>query len=207
MSISADGGEHPRIVLIEHDQGLCDALSAAFRRRWPRAAILLATDDETSVLMALERAPDAVVLDADLPNCASATVLDRIRRGTDAAVVLLGRTARDCCASHSTVSAVDLELVKPFSPRVLISFIDTRLGPVAEVADRDRLAVAERSARRRLAQRSAAAARVVLAASLVFLAVAQSWPYSSMGRDLVCDLPADEISGQFDVLGWCEDGE
>jgi DNA-binding response OmpR family regulator len=202
MSTSEDGDGRPRIVLIEHDQGLRDALSAAFRRRWPHANIRLATDDETGVQMVLEQVPDAVVLDADLPDSASANVLTRIRRGTDATVVLLGRSARDHYANHSSVPAVDLELTKPFSTRVLISFIDTRLRPAAELADGDRLVCLDqdRSPRRRVVQRSAAVARCVLAASLVFMAAGHAWSYSGIDRDLVCDLPADEISEQVEAL-------
>lgn len=185
MRISPDRDGRPCIVVIEHERGVSDALSIAFRRHWPQAAVLLASDAETGVRLALERTPDVVLLDADLPADSAQDVLDGIRGRSSVPVVLLGgRTAS---------AEVDLELAKPFSTRVLLQFIETRLRTPPETVDQDRPAVLERTAR---------AASAVLAAALVVLSAGQPWPYNGADRDLVCDLPADQASDQFQAVRW-----
>jgi DNA-binding response OmpR family regulator len=55
-----------RILLIDDEQRLLDALVAAFHFRWPEAEVVTATDAETGLSLALGSDLDAVVLDVRL---------------------------------------------------------------------------------------------------------------------------------------------
>jgi DNA-binding response OmpR family regulator len=189
MSTPPHRDGRPRIVVIEHEQGVSDALSVAFRRRWPTADIMVAADEEAGVRMVAEQTPDAVVLDADLPLGSAADALDQVLLGSDVPVVRLGSHASDRYPSRSTTPDVDLELAKPFSTRVLVRFIDARL---------------RKRRTPRVVERLVAAGSVLVVVALVLLAATQTATFNGVDRDLMCDLPVDGLTEQLDGFGWCD---
>jgi DNA-binding response OmpR family regulator len=129
-----------RIVLVDDDQRLLDALCTAFRFRWPEAEVLTATDAEAGLWLALNRAPDAVVLDVGLPDRNGFDVLVDIRRVSNVPVILLTAARDEMDHVRGLELGADDYLIKPIGHLPLLAHIRAVLRRAQPLADSDGLA-------------------------------------------------------------------
>jgi two-component system KDP operon response regulator KdpE len=125
-----------RIVLIEDEQRLLDVLATIFRFRWPEADILMATDGETGLWLALERSTDVVVLDVSLPDRSGFDVLADIRRTSDVPVVVLTAAKDETDQVRGLELGADAYLSKPFGNMALLAHINAVLRRAQPLAER-----------------------------------------------------------------------
>ncbi|HTZ45302.1 MAG TPA: response regulator transcription factor [Jatrophihabitans sp.] len=107
-------GDRPRVLVVDDEAGLTDALVSALRfDGWDAAGAL---DARTALAMATERRPDLVVLDVMLPDLDGFEVLRRLRVLSEQVCVLF-LTARDAVEDRiAGISAGgDDYVTKPFS--------------------------------------------------------------------------------------------
>ena len=78
-----------KILIIDAEQRLLDALAAGFQFQRRDAEVLCATTAERGLALYLEHVPDVVVLDVGLPDRSGLQVLGEIRRCADTPVVML----------------------------------------------------------------------------------------------------------------------
>jgi DNA-binding response OmpR family regulator len=126
-----------KILLVEDDRQLVDALLTAFRFRWPEAELFTAGDAETGLWLALKRAPDAVVLDLGLPDRSGFDVLVDIRRVSDVPVILLTAARGEMDHVRGLELGADDYLVKPFGHMPLLAHIKAVLRRAQPLADSD----------------------------------------------------------------------
>jgi two-component system KDP operon response regulator KdpE len=119
-----------RIVLIDDDQRLLDALVTAFKFCWPGAEVLTATDGETGLdLMSpegessAECPADIVVLDVGLPDRSGFAVLADIRRMSDVPVVLLTAAKEEADQVRGLEMGADDYVTKPFNTMMLLAHV------------------------------------------------------------------------------------
>ena len=119
-----------KILLVDDDQRLLDALVTAFRFRWPEAEVFTARDAETGLWLALKRAPDVVVLDVGLPDRSGFDVLVDVRRVSDVPVILLTAAHAEMDHVRGLELGADDYLVKPFSTDELLARVRALLRRV-----------------------------------------------------------------------------
>jgi two-component system KDP operon response regulator KdpE len=82
-----------RVLVIDDDADILQALSLSLQFRWPECEVVLAPDGEEGLRCFREQAPDVVVLDIGLPGLSGIDVLRSIRQ--DSATPVLMLTARN----------------------------------------------------------------------------------------------------------------
>ena len=128
-----------RVLLVEDDDAIRSSVEAALRSERYTVRALPTGEDLARELA--DFAPDLVVLDWMLPGPSGIVLAERIRRTSDAAVIML--TARDAVDDRlrGFDEGVDDYVVKPFSVAELLARIGAvlrrrgRVPAVIEVAD------------------------------------------------------------------------
>jgi DNA-binding response OmpR family regulator len=112
-----------KILLVDDEQRLLDALVTAFHFRWPEAEVITATDADSGLWLALGCNPDAVVLDIGLPDRSGLDVLTEIRRSSDVPVILLTAAREEMDHVRGLELGADDYLGKPFGNMALLSHV------------------------------------------------------------------------------------
>ena len=76
----ARGESTVKVLIIDDDPDIVDAVSLIFNARWPDAVSLSAFDGTTGIEMAKSKSPDVVILDLILPDMDGLIVCHEIRR-------------------------------------------------------------------------------------------------------------------------------
>jgi DNA-binding response OmpR family regulator len=129
-----------KVVLIDDEQRLLDALVTTFRFRWPEADILTAIDGETGLWLALESSPDVVVLDVALPDRSGFDVLADIRRASDVPVVVLTAAKDETDQVRGLELGADDYLNKPFGSMAFLAHIAAVLRRAQSLSEPSRRA-------------------------------------------------------------------
>lgn len=112
-----------KVLVVDDEEDILEAVSVGFRFEWPDCTVLTATNGQEALRLFLEQVPDIVVLDVTLPNLNGFEVLREIRRVSDVPVIMV--TARQTEANH--VRGLDLGaddyVVKPFTILTLLARI------------------------------------------------------------------------------------
>ena len=114
-----------RILVVDDEPRIVEVVSAYLVREGHEVAT--ASDGESALVLALESAPDLVVLDVMLPGRSGFDVLRELRAsGSPAAIVML--TARDDVIDRVAGLEIGADdyVTKPFEPRELVA----RVGAV-----------------------------------------------------------------------------
>jgi DNA-binding response OmpR family regulator len=127
-----------RVVLIDDEQRLLDALETAFCFRWPEAEVLTATEAGIGLALIVERRPDAVVLDVRLPDRNGFDVLADIRRTSDVPVIMLTAARDEMDHVRGLDLGADDYLTKPVGAMALLAHIQAVIRRAQPLADPSR---------------------------------------------------------------------
>jgi two-component system KDP operon response regulator KdpE len=119
-----------KILVVDDEQRLLDALTVGFQFQWQDATVLAAHDGEQGLELFFEHSPDVVVLDVGLPGISGFEVLRRIRQTSDVPVVMLTAAADETDHVRGLELGADDYLVKPFSHLALMAHIKAVLRRV-----------------------------------------------------------------------------
>ena len=112
-----------KVLLIDDDPEILDAVTVGFHFEWRDCTVLSATTGEEGLRLFFENSPDIIVLDLVMPVMNGFDVLQEIRRVSDVPVIML--TARQREANH--VRGLDLGaddyVTKPFTILTLLARI------------------------------------------------------------------------------------
>ncbi len=125
----------PMLVLVVDDEQALSGVVAGYLER-EGFVVVQAQDGPSAVDLAQRHRPDLVVLDVMLPGFDGFEVCRRLRRFSDAYVIML--TARDEEVDKVVGLSVGADdyLVKPFSPRELIARVGAMLRRPRATTDR-----------------------------------------------------------------------
>jgi DNA-binding response OmpR family regulator len=154
--VEAAGLDGPRILVVEDDRVIADAVSRRLVSEGFRVDVV--HDGPAAVRAAAGSGYDAAVLDVMLPGLDGLEVCRRIQADRPLPVLMLTARAEETDRIVGLGVGADDYLTKPFSPRELVARVRALLRRVqraAELADQ------------RLALRDSAAARLELGAGLV----------------------------------------
>jgi len=112
-----------KILTIEDDAQIIEAISLCFELRWPEISLISATNGNKGTEMVETESPDMVILDLGLPDTDGFTVLREIRSFSDVPIIIL--TVRN--DEKSKVTGLELGaddyIVKPFNHAELLARI------------------------------------------------------------------------------------
>ena len=114
-----DFSRPPRVLVVEDDQDIADALQRSLRMEGYEVRI--AGDGKVALEHSRSFTPDLVVLDLGLPEIDGLEVARRLREGDDVPILIL--TARDAIEARvaGLDSGADDYLVKPFERQELLA--------------------------------------------------------------------------------------
>ena len=128
-----------RLLVVEDEPVVREAVEAAVRFHWRDAEVLLAEDGPRALALFAAQAPDLVLLDVGLPGASGYEVLAAIRRNSDVPVVMLTGRASELDQVRALELGADGHVAKPFSPLALLARLQAvlrraRAAPAARAA-------------------------------------------------------------------------
>jgi DNA-binding response OmpR family regulator len=112
-----------RILIIDDDPRILDALTVGFTFHWPESTVVPASSGEAGLRAFNEHHADIVVLDVMMPGKGGFEVLQEIRKVSDVPVIFLTARGED----HEQVRGLELGaddyVVKPFNYLTLLARI------------------------------------------------------------------------------------
>ncbi|HET8626688.1 MAG TPA: response regulator transcription factor [Thermomicrobiales bacterium] len=112
-----------KILLVDDDPHILDALSVGLQLQWQDAEVFVAADGEAGLRAFYAHAPDVVVLDVNMPRKSGFEALQEIRRVSDVPVLMLTARGEETDQVRGLELGADDYLVKPFSHLVLLARI------------------------------------------------------------------------------------
>lgn len=103
-----------KILLIEDDKEIIDAISLAFQIRWPEAKVVSTRLGEKGVELVESEAPDIVILDLGLPDTSGFEVLRQIRLFSHVPTIILTVRQDEADIVKGLEWGADDYITKPF---------------------------------------------------------------------------------------------
>ena len=110
-----------KLLVIEDDPDIVEAVSLTFGMRWPDSNIVSAPDGGTGIQMVETESPALVILDIGLPDMDGFTVCKEIRRFSDVPVIMVTVRDKEADIIHGLQAGADDYIVKPFRPIELMA--------------------------------------------------------------------------------------
>ena len=104
-----------KVLIIEDDKSIIDAVNVAFEFRWPDANLIAATKGKKGIDLAKKEFPDIVVLDLNLPDISGFDVLKEIREFSVVPVIILTVRSDDEDMLKGLEAGADDYIIKPFN--------------------------------------------------------------------------------------------
>jgi DNA-binding response OmpR family regulator len=123
--------KHPvaraKILVIEDDEQIREALSISFRIFWPEAIIYSADSGLGGIEFAKHESMDAILLDLGLPDISGFEVLNQIRSFSLTPVIMLTAARDEEVVVKALKSGADDYMIKPFKQAELMSRIKSHI--------------------------------------------------------------------------------
>jgi two-component system KDP operon response regulator KdpE len=103
-----------KVLLIEDDREIVDAISLAFQIRWPEAELVSTRLGQKGVELVESEAPDIVILDLGLPDISGFEVLQQFRRFSNVPTIILTVRSDEVDIVKGLEWGADDYIVKPF---------------------------------------------------------------------------------------------
>ncbi len=114
-----------KVVVIEDEKAIIDAVSLAFEFRWPDARVIGAMTGKDGVRAVQKESPDVVILDINLPDLSGFYVLKEIRAFSPVPVIILTVRADDEDVMRGLEGGADDYVIKPFNYLTLLARVNT----------------------------------------------------------------------------------
>lgn len=112
-----------KVLVIENDQGIVDAIYLAFQIRWPEAKLISTNLGEKGVELVESEKPDVVILDLGLDDISGFEVLKQIRLFSSVPILILTVRADETDIIRGLEWGADDYVIKPFRQLELLSRI------------------------------------------------------------------------------------
>ncbi|MBE0481611.1 MAG: response regulator transcription factor [Dehalococcoidia bacterium] len=112
-----------KLLIIEDDEQIVEAVSLAFQIRWREAEIISTRYGKKGVELVASEQPDVVVLDLGLPDTSGFDVLREIRRFSDVPIIIVTVRAEEADIIKGLEWGADDYIIKPFRQMELVARI------------------------------------------------------------------------------------
>jgi two-component system, OmpR family, alkaline phosphatase synthesis response regulator PhoP len=121
-----------KILVVDDEQSILDLVTAYLRREGYE--VYTAQDGPSGLQAARAFKPDLIVLDVMLPGMDGIEVLTRLRRESDAYVIMLTAKSEETDKIVGLSVGADDYVTKPFSPRELVARVKASLRRLRDAA-------------------------------------------------------------------------
>lgn len=128
-----------KVVAIEDEQSIIDAINIAFEFRWPGVRLVTTTSGKEGVALVRTESPDIVILDINLPDISGFEVLKQVREYSAVPVIILTVRSDDEDIMKGLENGADDYVVKPFNYLTLLA----RVKAVLRRSDKTPLKIAQ----------------------------------------------------------------
>lgn len=116
-----------KILIIEDDANVVEAVSLCLELRWPKVTISTAAEATKGIEILESGSFDAVILDINLPDINGFEVLKRIRSFSNVPIIILTVRGGEEDQVKGLEMGADDYIVKPYSPRDVIARVNSVL--------------------------------------------------------------------------------
>jgi DNA-binding response OmpR family regulator len=110
-----------KVLVIEDEKSIIDAISVAFEFRWPEAEVISSITGKKGINLAGKESPDIVILDLNLPDISGFEVLKEIRSFSTVPVIILTVRSDDKDMLRGLETGADDYIIKPFNYMTLLA--------------------------------------------------------------------------------------
>jgi DNA-binding response OmpR family regulator len=110
-----------KVVVVEDEKSIIDAIGVAFEFRWPGAAVIGAMTGKEGTRLVREESPDIVILDINLPDMTGFDVLKEVRKTSSVPIIILTVRSDDEDMLRGLEAGADDYIVKPFNYLTLLA--------------------------------------------------------------------------------------
>ena len=110
-----------KVLLIEDDKEIIDAISLAFQIRWPEAEVVSTRLGEKGVELVESEAPDIVIIDLGLPDISGFEVLRQVRLFSKVPIIILTVRSEEADVVKGLEWGADDYILKPFRQLELLA--------------------------------------------------------------------------------------
>jgi DNA-binding response OmpR family regulator len=110
-----------KVLVIEDDKSIINAVSVAFEFRWPDVSVVSATFGKEGLQTVKKESPDVIILDINLPDMSGFDVLKAVREFSNVPVIILTVRSDDEDVLRGLESGADDYIIKPFNYMTLLS--------------------------------------------------------------------------------------
>ena len=110
-----------KILIVEDDQQIVEAITLAFQIRWPEARLVSTQQGEKGIELVESEKPDIVILDLGLPDINGYDVLKQIRVFSDIPILILTARTEESDIVKGLEWGADDYMIKPFRQLELLS--------------------------------------------------------------------------------------
>jgi len=119
-----------KVLVIEDDRHIVDAIRLAFKFRWPEATLVDAGTGLDGIEKLKATRPDIIILDLNLPDITGFEVLNRIREFSKIPVIILSVRADEEDMLRGLETGADDYITKPFNYMNLLARVKSVLRRV-----------------------------------------------------------------------------
>ena len=110
-----------KVVIIEDENLIIDAVNVAFEFRWPEVKLVPAMTGKDGIALTKQERPDLVILDINLPDQSGFNVLKAIREFSTVPMIILTVRSDDADVLRGLEAGADDYIIKPFNYLTLLA--------------------------------------------------------------------------------------
>src|SRR5688572_7223311 len=110
-----------RILIVDDDEEIVEAITLAFGLHWPEASVIGAFSGAEALEKIVTENPNVMLLDVNLPDTDGFTVLKRVREIADLPILMVSARGEEIDRVRGLDLGADDYITKPFSYRELSS--------------------------------------------------------------------------------------
>ncbi len=110
-----------KLLIIEDDKSIINAISVAFEFRWPEVKVVSAMFGKEGIDLVKRESPDVVILDLNLPDISGFEVLKSFRVFSSVPTIILTVSFDDTDVLKGLEAGADDYIVKPFNYLTLLA--------------------------------------------------------------------------------------
>lgn len=116
-----------KLLIVEDDEEIVEAISLAFQIRWPEAKIASTRYGKKGVELVESEQPDIVILDLGLPDINGFDVLRKIRQFSEVPIIIVTVRADEADIIKGLEWGADDYIIKPFRQMELVARIKAQI--------------------------------------------------------------------------------
>ncbi len=116
-----------KVLIIEDEQSIIDAVNMAFEFRWPDVKLVSSLTGKEGINLVRKERPDVIILDINLPDISGFSVLKKIREFSEVPIIILTVRSEDTDVLKGLETGADDYIVKPFNYLTLLARIQAVL--------------------------------------------------------------------------------